>query len=80
MSITVDAGKDIQESYTITGSTRATLSGIPVRPEDLRAGMLASIIMAGDGNTVVAIHAVPAPRTTKKPKPPENTTTVVVVK
>jgi hypothetical protein len=74
MSVTVDAGKDIQESYTINGQTTATLSGTPVRPEDLRAGMLASITLATDGKTVVALHAVPAPRVTKKPPPPSATT------
>jgi hypothetical protein len=69
MSITVDAGKDVQESYDITGATTATLSGTPVRPEDLRAGMVASIVLSNDGKTAMAIHAMPAPRTTKKPAP-----------
>jgi hypothetical protein len=78
MSVTVDAGKDIQETYTINGQTTATLSGTPVRPGDLRAGMVASITLASDGQTVVALHAVPAPRVTKKPPPPSTTTVWIV--
>jgi hypothetical protein len=70
MSLTVDAGKDVQVSYAITGTTTATLSGTPVRPEDLRAGMVASITLSSDGKTAMAIHALPAPRVTKKPPPP----------
>jgi len=68
MSVTVDAGKSVQVSYTITQATTATLSGLPVKPEDLQAGMLASIVLASDGQTVVALHALPAPRTVRKPK------------
>ncbi|MGA3190212.1 MAG: hypothetical protein ABSF22_24160 [Bryobacteraceae bacterium] len=73
MSITVDAGKDIQESYDITGATTASLSGHPIRPEDLRAGMVATIVLSNDGKSAVAIHAMPAPRVTKKPAPGEPT-------
>jgi len=68
MSVTVDAGKDIQESYTITQATTATLNGLAVRPEDLRAGMLASFTLASDNKTIVALHAQDAPRATKKVK------------
>lgn len=80
MSITVDAGKDIQESYAITGATTATLNGVPVRPEDLRAGMVASITFSNDGKTAMAIHAMPAPRVTKKPPPPESTSVWINLK
>jgi len=72
MSVTVDAGKDVQESYTITGTTTATLNGLPVKPEDLRAGMVTSIVLASDDRTVEALHAQDAPRTTKKPSKPHD--------
>jgi hypothetical protein len=80
MSITVDAGKDVQESYAITAATTATLGGLAVRPEDLRAGMVASITLSNDGKTAMAIHAVPAPRVTKKPPPPESTSVWINLK
>jgi len=67
MSLTVDAGKDVQESYDITGATKATLNGIPVQPGDLRAGMVASLALSADGKSVDSITAKDAPRTTKKP-------------
>ena len=67
MSITVDAGKDVQEKYNVTGATTATLNGLSVNPRDLRAGMIAVINLAKDGVTVISITAKDAPRTTKKP-------------
>jgi protein-disulfide isomerase len=72
VGITVDAGKDVQESYVLTDRTTATLSGLPVNPADLRPGMVASIVLADDAKTVVALHALPAPRVTKKPNPPSS--------
>jgi hypothetical protein len=67
MSVTVDAGKDVQESYDITGTTKATLNGLAVQPSDLRAGMVASVVLSSDNKSVVSIAAKDAPRTTKKP-------------
>jgi hypothetical protein len=78
MSVTVDAGKDVQESYTITGATTATLNGLPVKPEDLRAGMVTSIVLASDDQTVESLHAQDAPRTIRKPKPPTDNVNVNV--
>ena len=62
MSVTVDAGKDVQESYNITAATKATLNGIAVTPDDLRAGMVAKITLGSDNETVVTLDAKPAPR------------------
>jgi hypothetical protein len=73
MSVTVDAGKDVQQDYEITGTTKATLNGLPVRPEDLRAGMIATIVLGSDNKSVVTLNAKDAPRVTKKPvKPHDN--------
>jgi hypothetical protein len=73
MSVTVDAGKDVQEDYAITGTTKATLNGVAVKPEDLRAGMTATVKLSADGQSVVALNAKDAPRTVKKPvKPHDN--------
>ena len=74
MSITVDAGSDVQESYAITATTTATLGGLPVKPADLRAGMVATLVYTSDEKSVVEIHAQPAPRTVRKPKPGDTTT------
>lgn len=70
MSITVDAGKDVQESYNITGATTATLDGIRIKPEDLRAGMLAMLTLAPNGEDVLSVAAQNAPRSVKAPKKP----------
>jgi hypothetical protein len=70
MSITVDAGRDVQETYTITANTRAILDGLKVQPEDLRAGMIATIYLDHDGKTVLFLTAHAAPRTVAKPPPP----------
>ncbi len=68
MSITLDAGKDVQESYAITANTRATLDGLAVQAGDLRAGMTASLSLAPDAKTVLAITAHNAQREVKKTK------------
>jgi hypothetical protein len=73
MSVTIDAGRDVQESYTITAGTKASLNGIPVKPGDLRAGMSARFTMASDNQTVLFLAAKPAPRTVRKPPPPSDT-------
>jgi len=73
MSVTIDAGKDVQETYSITGNTKATLNGIPVSAGDLRAGMVVNISLASDNQSVLTLAAKPAPRVTKKPvKPTDN--------
>jgi hypothetical protein len=73
MSVTIDAGKDVQETYTVNSDTKATLNGVPVNPGDLRAGMVAQISLAPDNQTVLTITAKPAPRETKKPVKPKET-------
>jgi len=73
MSVTIDAGRDIQETYAITAATKASLNGIPVKPGDLRAGMRARFTMASDDQTVLFLAATPAPRTVRKPLPPSDT-------
>jgi len=75
MSVTVDAGKDVQETYAITGQTKETLNGVPVTADDLRAGMVARFTLASDNKTVLTLNAKAAPRVTKKP--PKPTTTFV---
>jgi hypothetical protein len=66
-SVTMDIGKEGQETYTITSDTKATLDGAPVSVDDLKAGMVATLTMAADGKTVLDIAAKDAPRVTKKP-------------
>ncbi len=67
MSITLDAGNDVQESYKITDATKVTLDGAAITAEDLRAGMVAKVKLDSDNQTAVSIAAKNAPRTTKKP-------------
>jgi hypothetical protein len=67
MSITLDAGNNVQESYKITDATKVTLDGAPITADDLRAGMLAKVKLDSDNQTAVSITAKGAPRTTKRP-------------
>jgi hypothetical protein len=66
-SITIDAGDSVQVSYKITGTTTIDLDKTPIHASDLQAGMTAIITLSDDGKSATAIHAFPAPRTTKKP-------------
>jgi hypothetical protein len=67
MSVTVDAGNDVQQTYAITGTTKATLDGNPVNVDDLKAGMVAAFTLTPDNQSVVTLAAKNAPRVTKKP-------------
>lgn len=69
MSVTISAGQDAQETYTIAGNTKITLDGAPVTADDLRAGMLANVTLASDNQTLLTLDAKDAPRVTKKPAP-----------
>ena len=68
MSVTVETGDSGQEDYAVTGTTKATLDGLPVTIDQLRAGMVASFTLASDNQSVVSITAKDAPREVKKPK------------
>lgn len=67
MSVTVDAGNDVQQTYAITGNTKATLDGSPVNVDDLKAGMVATFALTPDNQSVVTLTAKSAPRVTQKP-------------
>ena len=67
MSVTVDAGNDVQQTYAITGNTKATLDGSPVNVDDLKAGMVATFMLTPDNQAVVTLTAKNAPRVIKKP-------------
>ncbi len=66
MSVTLDAGGGVQETYNITGNTTATLDGLAVQPSDLLAGMTATLSLAPDGKTVISVNAHKAPRDVRK--------------
>jgi hypothetical protein len=67
--ITLEASKDAQMTYEITGQTKVTLGGVPITPDDLRAGMVANVDVAPDNRTALTIAAQKSPRVTKKPPP-----------
>ena len=77
-SVTVDIGKDGQETYEITGTTKATLDGAPISVDDLKAGMVATFTLGTDEKTALEIAAKDAPRVTKKPVVHHDTTVWVM--
>jgi hypothetical protein len=66
MSLTVDMGKDVHQTYNIAANTKVTLDGSPISVDDLRAGMLVTVQVASDNETAVSLTAQDAPRVIKK--------------
>jgi len=77
-SVTVDVGKDAQETYMFTSSTKATLDGAPVSVDDLKAGMVADFTLGADEKTVMNVAAKDPRRVTKKPVIHHDTTVWVM--
>jgi len=63
VTITVSIGVDgnTHQTYSIADGTKVTLNGAPANARDLRAGMIAHIVLSEDGKTAMIINGRDAP-------------------
>jgi len=63
VTITVSIGVDgnTHQTYSITDNTKVTLNGAPSNARDLRAGMIAHVVLSADGRTATIINGRDAP-------------------